>query len=321
MKIIPIPQIVGNSSMVIVTPIAEYVAINLKKDSYLPMTTYDVQTCLRDDDDTYLCQIEKPIYHLKNEEKLCQVEPKSSKCMISITSCSNQWKTLHHTNNYAFFCCSRCQIRVLCNDQVSPGQLVKAGILGVEHNCLIKTESLTVYSHNEGLSTLDIKPSYKLPEIEPINHMIDVGIPTTLTQNYSLLASNNELDDIKKQLHILKASENLPHQLSYHDIHHYTVLYVVIGVVLVVGAVILVRRLRNRRVASLAVARASLHTPQHVTPARAEAGASFSSSAVQYSVSARNQCEIPCVSGYSEIPKVHKVDKCTVPMSRKTEFK
>ncbi|KAF9404877.1 hypothetical protein HW555_014121, partial [Spodoptera exigua] len=324
MKIIPIPQPVGNSSMVTLTPIAEHVAINLKKDSYLPMSLNDVQTCLRDDVDNYLCHIEKPIYHLKNNEKLCKVEPDSSKCKISITTCSNQWTALSKINNYAFFCCNQCEIRVLCDDNVSPGQLIKAGILGVEHDCLIKTESFTVYSRNEGFSTLDIKPSLKLPEIEPINHIINAGISTPLIENNTLLSSNEELDEIKKQLRILKASEKLPNQISYHDIHHYTAFYVMIGVVMVIGAGFMIRRLRHRRSASLEVARvamASLQATQHVTSARAEAGASPSSSTVEYSVSARNQHDIPCVSDYSEISKVHKLDKCTVPMSRKTEFK
>ncbi|KAH9639100.1 hypothetical protein HF086_009069 [Spodoptera exigua] len=324
MKILPIPQPVGNSSMVTLTPIAEHVAINLKKDSYLPMSLNDVQTCLRDDVDNYLCHIEKPIYHLKNNEKLCKVEPDSSKCKISITTCSNQWTALSKINNYAFFCCNQCEIRVLCDDNVSPGQLIKAGILGVEHDCLIKTESFTVYSRNEGFSTLDIKPSLKLPEIEPINHIINAGISTPLIENNTLLSSNEELDEIKKQLRILKASEKLPNQISYHDIHHYTAFYVMIGVVMVIGAGFMIRRLHHRRSASLEVARvamASLQATQHVTSARAESGASPSTSTVEYSVSARNQHDIPCVSDYSEISKVHKLDKCTVPMSRKTEFK
>ncbi|KAF9410678.1 hypothetical protein HW555_010305 [Spodoptera exigua] len=287
MKIIPIPQPVGNSSMVTLTPIAEHVAINLKKDSYLPMSLNDVQTCLRDDVDNYLCHIEKPIYHLKNNEKLCKVEPDSSKCKISITTCSNQWTALSKINNYAFFCCNQCEIRVLCDDNVSPGQLIKAGILGVEHDCLIKTESFTVYSRNEGFSTLDIKPSLKLPEIEPINQIINAGISTPLIENNTLLSSNEELDEIKKQLRILKASEKLPNQISYHDIHHYTAFYVMIGVVMVIGAGFMIRRLHHRRSSSLEVARvamASLQATQHVTSARAEAGASPSSSTVEYSI-------------------------------------
>ncbi|KAH9636007.1 hypothetical protein HF086_005859 [Spodoptera exigua] len=216
-----------------------------------------------------------------------------------------------------------CEIRVLCDDNVSPGQLIKAGILGVEHDCLIKTESFTVYSRNEGFSTLDIKPSLKLPEIEPINHIINAGISTPLIENNTLLSSNEELDEIKKQLRILKASEKLPNQISYHDIHHYTAFYVMIGVVMVIGAGFMIRRLRHRRSASLEVARvamASLQATQHVTSARAESGASPSSSTVEYSVSARNQHDIPCVSDYSEISKVHKLDKCTVPMSRYNIF-
>ncbi|VVC98133.1 unnamed protein product [Leptidea sinapis] len=139
-------------------------------------------------------------------------------------------------------------------------RLERGGILGVEQGCIIKTDTFTAHSHYEGLSNINIKNLILVPVIEPINHIIDVGISIPQIQNETI-SDDKDLEDIKKQIRFLKANENLPQQVSVHDIHHYTTFYVVVGAALVVSAVLVVRRIRTRRVTRQA-ARVALESSQ-----------------------------------------------------------
>ncbi|VVD05321.1 unnamed protein product [Leptidea sinapis] len=67
-------QVINNTSMATIVPIADYVAINLKKDSYSTISIHDIKSCLSDTD-TFLCYSQKPIYHFESDEKLCEPEP------------------------------------------------------------------------------------------------------------------------------------------------------------------------------------------------------------------------------------------------------
>ncbi|XP_045509323.1 uncharacterized protein LOC123704873 [Colias croceus] len=56
-----------------------------------------------------------------------------------------------------------------------------------------------------------------------------------------------QFDEIKRKIDLLKLSEPLGTKLSYHDIHHYFIIYVLIGILVVVAIITYWRQLRRRR--------------------------------------------------------------------------
>lgn len=261
MNIISVPRVVNNMKMVSVSPIAEYIAINLKKDSYLTMTTHDVRACLHDKTDTYLCYIQRPIYHLKNDDKLCLFEPSTEQCKISITPCDNQWTATSKPNKYLFFCCDTCPIKILCDNQVFARNLTSAGIISVDRTCIIKTEQFTIFSHDQRMSQVNVSSALPVEDIEPINHIINIDISPLTLQN-SLVLPNKEMEDIKNEIKTLKASEHLPEQISSHDIHHYAAIYGCVCITVIVGLIILLRRIRSLRLTRVGDVVAA---PNHLT--------------------------------------------------------
>ncbi|KOB73766.1 Uncharacterized protein OBRU01_10215 [Operophtera brumata] len=82
-KIIPIP-VQRQSSMISIKPISNYVAINLKKDTYISLSESGIKSCLVAEEGLYLCHISKPIYRIGGDKDFYQ--KKNAECETTIKS-------------------------------------------------------------------------------------------------------------------------------------------------------------------------------------------------------------------------------------------
>ncbi|XP_061705602.1 uncharacterized protein LOC133516607 [Cydia pomonella] len=253
-----IPRQVGKN-MLVAIPIEKHIAMNLPKDSYLPMTTNELERCMSRDSTTYLCQLTSPIYKMKSDLDFCVREVNTvDRCKTNIITCQNKWISLSRINQYLSFCCDKCNLRNLCKDQVTAHQLTGANIINIPEGCIVKMENLTVYTHNKKESTLNISPDVEVPNIAPINHVINITV-----QNMEMETTTDGKDDgtallresIEQKIKMMKEEQPLSNGVSIHDIHHYTLIY---GI-LIVGAIIILflgwRRMQSQREAVAATSR------------------------------------------------------------------
>ncbi|XP_049886626.1 uncharacterized protein LOC126381140 [Pectinophora gossypiella] len=245
--IITIPKLDGINSLT-VTPIAEYVGINLNKDSYLPVTPENLQECIQEST-IYLCKPLHPMYKLKTDRDLCSVD-KNNNCKTSITGCKNKWTSLKKINTYFYFCCERCQLRTICGDQVTAHQLVRANIISLDDGCVIKTNEFTIYGHKYRQSLTDVRYNIETVSVAPINHIINITIDKE-QEDDDVNKTEMELTQLYKEigakLNVMKQRETYEPDdwASYHNIHHYTAIYGIIGTLVVVGVVAAWRRVRG----------------------------------------------------------------------------
>lgn len=102
-KILAVPQQVQND-MIMVQPVAEFVAINLRKDAYFTTSLVELQLCMHNEH-SYLCQVNKPINRLPIDEKFCMLDYKSKQCLVTKSPCQDTWMELHDLSKYFYFCC------------------------------------------------------------------------------------------------------------------------------------------------------------------------------------------------------------------------
>ncbi|XP_028171358.1 uncharacterized protein LOC114360768 [Ostrinia furnacalis] len=102
--LIPVPTATNHSKMIDTIPISEFLAINLAKDAYITMIKEDISSC-HQQEQTYLCQLKKPVYHLKQEESLCELDINKKQCKTVVHPCINKWVELNTINKYLYFCC------------------------------------------------------------------------------------------------------------------------------------------------------------------------------------------------------------------------
>lgn len=168
-----------------------------------------------------------------------------SECETKITSCANNWEESYTLNAYIYFCCERCQVRTMCGDQVTAYQLTNAGLLNIGHGCIIKTDNFTVYPHKPHWSELKTQPEIYIPIMAPINHIINITIPLThLPEGNESQEMQKDLIEIGEKINNLKEAEVPSEDLSYHNIHHYAMIYVILGVAVLIGISRMLRRVR-----------------------------------------------------------------------------
>lgn len=241
-KIIPIP-VQKQGTMISITPISNFLAINLKKDLYISMSHSGIRSCLVSDASLYLCHISKPMHKISNKMDFC--ETRETACETIIKTCKNIWLESNFLNNYIYFCCNQCQVRSMCGDQVAVHHLTHAGIISLDNGCIIKTDEMEIIAHDSLSSEMYIRPNVYAPVIASINHIINVSIPSEISELSETKAIQKNLQDIERKIKIVQENESISTSISYHDVHHYAVIYVCIGLGVLGVAVYWARRGRG----------------------------------------------------------------------------
>ena len=228
-----IPHIQDNN-MITILPIENHVAINIQKDSYIPIPYKDLEQCIQHVSPTYLCQFKSPVYHMKSSKNLCIKDDKETeKCKTKVSTCQNKFISLRKTNQYLHFCCKQCKILILCNEQVNVHQLSGTNIINIEQGCLVKTENYTVYTHKHQESRVDIKYNIETPVVAPINHLMNITVDkVAIMDDAQSNTTHEQLRKLGKQIEVMKNSKGLSDNITIHDVHHYILIW---GIWIVVG--------------------------------------------------------------------------------------
>ncbi|KAH9645752.1 hypothetical protein HF086_002679 [Spodoptera exigua] len=258
-KVVPIPKY-QDGNMITLVLVSDYISINIRKDSYISMTENDIKQCLVLST-TYYCHSRKPEYQMKEGDNLCQMG--TSGCKTIIEPCSNHWIESYAINTYLYFCCNVCNVRTICTEDMKAHQLKGAGLINIGQGCLLRTDKLTIYPYKVHSSEIKISPDLYAPTIAPINDVINITLPQWSDGNKSYLDQDTE--QIGNRIHTLMQEEQVlaeADDVSYHDIHHYVMIYIIIGIIAITGVIFVIRRVHCRwQVPQVAVEADSSTTP------------------------------------------------------------
>lgn len=262
--VIPIPHLYTDNDVMTIAPISDYVAINLQKDSYLALSPDNLQKCISRDSTTYLCHPQHPIYKMNSDIDLC-VKDNKNKCRTSIAACNDMWRSLAEINTYLYFCCKRCQLRTICGDQITAHQLSHANLIALNDDCVIKTNEFTIHGHKSYKNQINVRYDVATAVIAPINHIINLTIDKGMEDsdfNETEQERIRLLNEIDEKLKIMKQDETYETRVSYHDVHHYTLIYCVVAVMILAGVITAWRRVRRSWNAPIAAPTAKDKPPQ-----------------------------------------------------------
>ncbi|KAI5632795.1 hypothetical protein NE865_14482 [Phthorimaea operculella] len=235
--------------MVTLLPVAEYVGMNLQKDSYLPLSHDELNQCISHDISTYMCYLRSPIFKLRSDKDLC-MKTEDDKCRSNIETCSQKWLNLINTNTYFHFCCDSCQLRVICSDRITAIHIEHANIISLDENCVIKTENYTVYAHKDSISTMQLRPKIDKLVIPQINNILNITFEPI--QNITRYHEDTQklMNDLEHTIIKMKESNPSIENVSTHDIHQYSIMYGTLLVASIVAIVTICRRRIKRRKSS-----------------------------------------------------------------------
>ncbi|KAH9637376.1 hypothetical protein HF086_011989 [Spodoptera exigua] len=248
-KIISISQKQGQHYYQFLTSVS-FIAYNLHKDTAFLLSEEDLKSCTHIPSDILLCSLNMPIYDLKMKQSICDIKiiNHAHLCKSVKASCEERWIKLHRPNTWLYTCCPECQVRIICANGVTMTHLINNGIITLGQGCTLKGDTFSIYAHNNFFSNLNIHHHIEVPEVSMLNRIMKTSIP----DNISMVEDHQVIwDQLRAQIDEVKEQSST--DLSIHDVHHYTVLYISVAAVIILGGVV-VYLIRSRRAAAGAAA-------------------------------------------------------------------
>ncbi|CAH4038465.1 unnamed protein product [Pieris brassicae] len=243
-NVISVPYKSDALTMVKIVPISDLVAINKEKNSYIQMSENELLSSCDYYSDIYYCNLPKLFYNMKPEDSLCKTGMKKQ-CQVEKMPCDNEWIDLNKKNTYLYFCCDRCPLHIMCGDQISAEQLNTTGLISIGHGCMLRNKKGVIYAHNEYQNVLKTGPMVYSPYMDSINNMINVSLSSDVIENSKNNYTINSLDKIGTDLEDMRKEAPIISSVTFHDVHQYIALYSILGIFVVVGAILLLRRFRR----------------------------------------------------------------------------
>ncbi|KAJ2948490.1 hypothetical protein O0L34_g7738 [Tuta absoluta] len=249
---IALPMNIENEKFTSVLLSSSYIAVYLKSNEYLTLEDRDLNHCIQTYAERYVCNMIHPVISLRNKHAPCEVQVFNQQrnklnCTTTTKTCTETWTKLHKQNEWLYTCCNHsCQARILCDDRISTAKLTKVGILDLDEGCILQNKDTTVFAYNHVGNKLELNldvPKIPDPTDLKINELIQINFTDLLPQTINVENNHENIDAKLKQL---KQNENLPKNLSPHDIHQYSILYLLVGGLLIVGIYLIIRRCKGR---------------------------------------------------------------------------
>jgi hypothetical protein len=189
----------------------------------------------------------------------------------------------------------------MCPSGITSQALKNNGIIHLGPMCTLKGNHFVIHSHNNFFNTLNVKQTVEIPEFSVLNKIINtatVNITDPETEEKVWQSLKSEISELKEQ----SSSE-----LNIHDVHHYSLGYGIVGLLIIIGGAIVCWRLRRKGLTSGAGAsRPGSPHPKETADNTATAADNISEVSVQ-------------VPGIKSVPNalrqsVLSVDKTTSPM-------
>lgn len=221
-----------------------YMAFNLQKNLLIFLTETDIQTCTHYLIDSLLCVVNRPIYELPITKSICNITINNkTMCSTKVSACEERWVKLHANNRWLFSCCEKCLVRIFCSNGMQQSSLTGNGILDIGSGCVLKSNDLSIYGHNENLlSHIYVQNDIPIiPEISVLNKIFN----SSFGEHYVPENHTHQWNRLRTQIDNLQ--EESTTTLSVHDVHQYTVLYTTLVLILLAGGTYSVVRCKARR--------------------------------------------------------------------------
>lgn len=229
-RIVPIKYI-KQKTMTSIIPTTEYMAINMRKSYFIPLTSDDMTSCIHiNSHSSLICNLMKPLYNLKTNTDICEINIINNEapagCRTKISSCTDEWIQLHGRDTWLFACCQECTMRIFCPAGDTSQTLRHNGIVTLPPGCMLQGEYHLMYSHHNFRSEVWVNDEELYTPMSGINQFIkDNNNFTFTTESHEeqFRSLHSKIENIKTQ------QENLNSQADSSDNHRY-IMYIFIAI-------------------------------------------------------------------------------------------
>ena len=241
-KVIPLPT-TYNGSYIYIQPSMNYLIVDYNREHYYTLNKVDLNNCLTDNLERYLCRIIHPIFNIHSENNLCEIDllkyskivPKA--CAVKTIPSTNVWIQLSQPNKWLFVMNQSDTIDIICGEQISPLTLANTGIIEIKAGCYLRSREMVIQSHSTKTSRLN---NYYLPSLNITDKLGDIIQPTKYKNNTKTILikyySDDRLKTLGADIKFQKDQENigLLNGNNSHNIHHYTAIYLLFSLIIMI---------------------------------------------------------------------------------------
>ncbi|KAH9644480.1 hypothetical protein HF086_006013 [Spodoptera exigua] len=199
---------------------SQYIAVNFEKNSYISLKDEDVKQCIKGQKHNFICTANMPVFNLHNKMHRAK---------------QNSWVTVLLRHRVTYIACHARRTGSSYMNQT-------AGLLFVAEGCVLRSKDLTITSHNQYNSNLNVNYDMHVLHLNsPINNIVNVTLHNTPHDLFHL--KNNDFAEIDKKLRFQEEHEpKLPSTITDHDVHQYVICYLLLTIAVITFLLIMTRK-------------------------------------------------------------------------------
>lgn len=230
-RLIPLPISFKNEAVLII-PSSPYLIINAHRDRYYPLSETEFKQCFQTSENIHLCKPHNPIYDSQSNQSKCEVallkheDDSYHTCEMRSKPKLKLWIQLLKQNSWIYATNEEVSIDVICHSQIINSTIINfQGIVQLKSGCSIKQNGLTVIAQDTVKSIFDYSflPSANIEKALAALKQREVKDDTLNFTNF-----HDKLESLRELIKQQRLQEETPLLATNHDIHHYTMIYLVI---------------------------------------------------------------------------------------------
>ncbi|XP_075161817.1 uncharacterized protein LOC142234534 [Haematobia irritans] len=117
LKILAVPAN-ENGTLVAIHPQTEYLAVNLHRDEYMPLSSDDIRNCIQPSSDIFICDNNHAMFSKGSMAASCEVDmfrhKPTNRCKLNIYKEPIIWQQLHHKNQWIYATACEIDVSTVC---------------------------------------------------------------------------------------------------------------------------------------------------------------------------------------------------------------
>ncbi|KAI5633923.1 baculovirus F protein domain-containing protein [Phthorimaea operculella] len=200
-QVIPIP-VKTEQGTAVMQLTSNYIAVDMKESTYITLSREDMQQCTQLKADKFICNKNLPILKLHTDNAPCEARLlghySTSLCSLKNATCKDAWIELHAPNSWLVTCCNICNLRTICDDDITSLVMASSGIVTLDQGCVLQSRDMTIYAHNIYNSNMKLDMDFEVPNINTsINKIVNLTYHK-LQHNITLVRSDLDVKEIAK---------------------------------------------------------------------------------------------------------------------------
>lgn len=236
--------------------------INERQDRYYALNAVEIASCKAFTTNWKICNQEHMVYNTYNN-MTCEIAIFTHAYKKSVPWCEIErinkkqvWSKLHATNQYMFTVAEPMAFKKICPNESNTCEAKGSGIISLQEKCTLHSGDIEIAAS----SVTEMKmPIAFTPELNISDIIQEMKPKITPHQMSAEQKVDNLMDQLESALDQQERNIQSIPTIRWHDIHHYTATYIILGIIIAVAVAAYVHQRRSNPAQQITIPLANLN--------------------------------------------------------------